>query len=55
MLGDVDTFDYLLALDLGKHLYEVRSLPNYEVMEWRAFYEVREALKPENMRDGRGS
>lgn len=44
MLGEVDSFDFVLAEALGKTLGEVRSLPNREYVEWRAFYRYRNAM-----------
>lgn len=43
MTGDVDAVDFILAEKLGKHLHEIRELPNSEVEEWIAFYEYRNA------------
>lgn len=45
MLGEVDTFDFVLAADLGMSLGQVRALPNREHMEWRSFYKVRAAME----------
>ena len=45
MLEERDPFDYVLAEALGKSLYEVRQLSNYEHVEWRAFYEYRNAMR----------
>lgn len=36
MLEEIDPLDFVLAELLHKHLYEIRALPNLEVMEWRA-------------------
>ena len=44
MLGDLDTFDFVLAQDLGMTLGAVRELPNAEVTEWRAYYRYRHAM-----------
>lgn len=37
-LGEVDTFDFQLARDLGRSLAEVRQMAQGEFVEWRAFY-----------------
>ena len=42
MLGEVDSFDFLLAEKLGKSLGEVRAWPAIEVEQWRALYHVRD-------------
>lgn len=34
----------MLAEALGKHLHEIRALPNAEVVEWRAFFQVRKVM-----------
>ncbi len=44
MKGEIDYFDFVLAQDLGMSLGEVRSLPNIELVEWRAFYHYRNAM-----------
>jgi hypothetical protein len=44
MLNTIDRFDFDLAESLGKTLGEVRSLPNSEVVQWRAFYRYRQAM-----------
>ena len=45
MLEEIDSFDYVLAESLGKHLHEIRALPNSEVVEWRAFFTYRQAME----------
>ena len=44
MLGEVDSFDFVLARDLGRSLAEVRALPQSEIVEWRAFYTFEAAM-----------
>lgn len=53
MLGTRDTFDYVLAQDLGMPLHAVRELPNAEVMEWRAYYKYRHAMDDLEARSAR--
>lgn len=43
MLGDEDTFPYVLALDLGLTLGQLDLMGQREYMRWEAFYEVRRA------------
>lgn len=50
MLGTLDTFDFVLAQDLGVPLHAVRSWPNAEVVEWRAYYKYRHAMDELNAR-----
>jgi uncharacterized membrane protein len=45
MTGEVSSFDYVLALDLGMTLAQVRALPNAEIVEWSAFYKWRDAMQ----------
>lgn len=45
MEGTLDPFDYVLAEALGERLPVVRSWPNAEIVEWRAFYVYREAMQ----------
>lgn len=44
MLGTVDTFDFVLASDLGQPLHAVRSWPNADLVAWRAYYTYRNAM-----------
>lgn len=43
-LGERDTFEFVLARDLGRSLAEVRQLGQAEFVEWRAYYIWREAM-----------
>lgn len=43
-LGETDTFDFVLARDLGRTLPEIRQLPQAEIVEWRAFYRWEKAM-----------
>lgn len=45
MEGTVDSFDFVLAEALGKHLHEIRELPNMEVEEWKAFMNFRREME----------
>lgn len=45
MLGEIDTFGFVLAEALGKTLGEVNALPNGEVVAWQAFFRVRRELE----------
>jgi hypothetical protein len=45
MLGEVDTFDFLLAEKLCKSLDEVRSWPAIQVEQWRALLRVRSEME----------
>jgi len=44
MMGEADTFDYVLASDLGMSLAAVRELDAFEVVEWRSWYRYRQAM-----------
>lgn len=37
-LGEVDTFDFILARELSMRLSDVHAMSNAEYVEWRAFY-----------------
>jgi hypothetical protein len=37
-LGNVDTFEFRLARDLGRTVAEVRQMSNLEFNDWHAFY-----------------
>lgn len=52
MEGTLDSFDFVLAEALGKTLPEIRSWPNAEITEWKAFYVYRTAMQ--NMEDPDG-
>lgn len=43
-LGETDTFDFILARDLGRTLSEVRAMAQAEFVEWRAFYHWEAAM-----------
>ena len=45
MLGEVDPIDFLIAQDIGMPLTLVRELPMSEIIEWRAWYAVKQALE----------
>ena len=45
MLNKIDSFDFVLAQDLGMSLAGVRALPNAEHVEWRAFYTFRSEME----------
>lgn len=45
MLGEIDALDFMLAEALGKTLGEIRSMPNSELVEWRAYYRVRAEME----------
>jgi len=44
MEGDMDTFDFVLALDLGKTVDELSAMPTREYIAWRAYYTYRAAM-----------
>ncbi len=44
MEGTVDPFDFMLAEALHLTLWQVRRLPNSEVLEWKAFYKWRHEM-----------
>lgn len=50
MLGEIDSFDFVLAADLGMSLADVRALNEAEFVEWRAFYLYRSEM--ERLRGG---
>lgn len=45
MEGTLDPFDYVLAEALGERITTVRSWPNAEIVEWKAFYVYRHAMR----------
>lgn len=45
MLGDRDTFEFQLALDLGKTLDEIRAMPQADYVAFAAYYRVRAAYQ----------
>lgn len=45
MLGTIDSFDFILARDLGMTLEEVGELSNLEVIKWRSFYKYENAMQ----------
>lgn len=45
MLETIDPLDYMLAIDLGKSLGEVRAMPNRDFAEWSAFYTYRSEME----------
>lgn len=40
----MDTFPFVLALDLGRTLSEVEALPNTEYLAWQAYYAYRRTM-----------
>lgn len=48
MEGTLQAIDFQLARDLGKSLGEIRALPNLEVVQWQAFYHVRDEMRKLN-------
>ena len=40
----MDTFEFVLALDLGKTLTELSAMPQREYIAWRAYYTYRAAM-----------
>jgi hypothetical protein len=50
MMGERSDFDFVLAETLGKTLGEIRATPNIEIVEWRAFYKYRAAMKEAHAR-----
>ncbi len=44
MENELDEFDFMLAMDLGKTLDELSSISNREHLAWRAFYVYRKAM-----------
>jgi hypothetical protein len=44
MEGDLDTFDFVLALDLGRTLAELSAMSMREWLAWRAYYTYRAAM-----------
>ena len=49
-LGEIDLMEYILAEKLGKSLSEVRSMPNFDFVEWQAFYNYRHAMEDFEMK-----
>lgn len=43
--GDLDPFEFILAEALGKHLHEIRELPNCDIAEWAAFFSWRQTME----------
>lgn len=44
MDDEMDTFQFVLALDLGKTLAELGDMPFDEYLHWQAFYTYRAAM-----------
>lgn len=44
MEDELDTFQFVLALDLGKTLAELDEMPFDEYLHWQAFYKWRAAM-----------
>lgn len=44
MQGEMDTFPFVLAQDLGRTLEEVGAMPNREYVAWRAYYTYHAAM-----------
>ena len=40
----MDTFDFVLALDLGRTLADVSAMSHREYLAWRAYYTYRAAM-----------
>lgn len=45
MLGEIDSFDFILAETLGQPLQYIRALPNAEIVEWQAFFHYRNEME----------
>lgn len=45
MLNEIDQIDFVLAENLGKSLSEIRSMPNAEIVQWRAFLHYRDEMQ----------
>jgi hypothetical protein len=44
MMEELDTFPFVLALDLGQHLSSIDAMPYPEYLAWQAFYTYRAAM-----------
>lgn len=44
MTDDMDTFDFILALDLHKTIAELGEMPMREFIAWRAYYAYRATM-----------
>ncbi len=44
MEEEMDTFDFVLALDLGRTIAELSAMPQREYIAWRAYYVYRAAM-----------
>lgn len=40
----MDSFQFVLALDLGRTLEEMAAMPRREYLAWQAFYTYRKAM-----------
>ena len=45
MEGDVDSFPFVLALDLGRTVEELGTMSQREYIAWQAFYTYRAAMQ----------
>lgn len=43
--GEIDTFPFVLARDLGWSIGQLEQLPHDEYLRWRAFYVWEQAMR----------